>query len=79
TMYMWCATLAGAAIATRFLAPHTHGHWQLWSSIADVVIGLAVITASAYIVYVLEIVKVASPRARRRARREAKLDARRSA
>jgi len=32
TMYLWCVTLAGAALATRFLAPHAHGHWQLWSS-----------------------------------------------
>jgi len=79
TMYAWCATLAGAALATRFLAPHAHGHWQLWPSIADGAIGISVVAASAYIVYVLEIVKVASPRARRRARREAKLDARRSA
>jgi UDP-GlcNAc:undecaprenyl-phosphate GlcNAc-1-phosphate transferase len=79
TMYMWCATLAGAAIATRFLAPHAHGHWQLWSSAADVAIGLAVIAASAYIVYVLEIVKVTSPLARRRARRAAEPSERRSA
>ncbi|MGA9762681.1 MAG: MraY family glycosyltransferase [Gaiellaceae bacterium] len=79
TMYMWCATLAGAAIATRFLAPHAHGHWQLWPTSIDVLIGLMVIAASAYIVYVLEIVKVASPRTRMRARREAKLDERRSA
>jgi UDP-GlcNAc:undecaprenyl-phosphate GlcNAc-1-phosphate transferase len=71
TMYMWCGTLAGAAVATRFLAPHAHGHWQLWPSLADAGIGLSVLAASGYIVYVLEIVKVASPGARRRARREA--------
>ncbi len=68
TMYLWCATLAGAALATRFLAPHAHGHWQLWSTFADALIGLAVLAVSAYIVYVLEIVKVSSPRARRRRR-----------
>ena len=79
TMYLWCVTLAGAALATRFLAPHAHGHWQLWSSIADGAIGLSVLAASAYIVYVLEIVKVTSPRARRRARREAGSQERRSA
>ena len=67
-MYLWCVTLAGAALATRFLAPHAHGHWQLWSSIADGAIGLSVLAASAYIVYVLEIVKVSSPRTRRRRR-----------
>jgi len=68
TMYLWCSTLAGAAIATRFLAPHAHGHWQLWPMIVDGLIGLAVLAASAYIVYVLEIVKVSSPRTRRRRR-----------
>jgi UDP-GlcNAc:undecaprenyl-phosphate GlcNAc-1-phosphate transferase len=68
TMYVWCASLAGAALATRFLAPHAHGRWQLWPTIADALIGLAVLAASAYIVYVLEIVKVSSPRARRRAK-----------
>ena len=35
TMYVWCATLAGAALATRFLAPHAHGRWQLWPSVVD--------------------------------------------
>jgi UDP-GlcNAc:undecaprenyl-phosphate GlcNAc-1-phosphate transferase len=68
TMYLWCATLAGAALATRFLAPHAHGRWQLWPTVADALIGLAVLAASAYVVYVLEIVKVTSPRARRRAK-----------
>jgi len=68
TMYIWCSTLAGAALATRFLAPHAHGHWQLWPAIADAAIGLSVLAASAYIIYVLEIVKVASLRARRRRR-----------
>jgi len=68
TMYLWCGTLAGAALATKFLAPHAHGHWQLWPSIADAAIGLSVLAASAYIIYVLEIVKVASPRTRRRRR-----------
>ena len=68
TMYAWCVTLAGAALATRFLAPHAHGRWQLWPTIVDALIGLAVLGASAYIVYVLEIVKVESPRTRRRRR-----------
>ncbi len=68
TMYAWCLSLAGAALATRFLAPHAHGHWQLWPMIIDGLIGLAVLAASAYIVYVLEIVKVSSPRTRRRRR-----------
>ena len=71
TMYVWCVTLAAAALATRFLAPHAHGHWQLWQSIADGLIGLCVITMSAYIVYVLELVKFSSPRLRRPAEHSA--------
>ncbi len=79
TMYVWCATLAGAALATRFIPPHEHGRWALWPTVADAAIALAVLGASAYIVYVLEIVKVASPRARRRARTEAREQERQSA
>src|SRR6059058_5047512 len=29
-LYVWCATLAGAALATRFLHPHPAGHWRVW-------------------------------------------------
>jgi UDP-GlcNAc:undecaprenyl-phosphate GlcNAc-1-phosphate transferase len=68
TMYLWCATLAGAALATRFIPPHRHGVWEPWPLVADAAIALAVLGASAYVVYVLEIVKVASPRARWRRR-----------
>ena len=28
TMWGWCAILAGAALATRFIHPHAHGDWQ---------------------------------------------------
>src|SRR5947209_14608812 len=28
-IYVWCATLAGAALATRFIRPHAHGSWHL--------------------------------------------------
>src|SRR5213083_2907646 len=28
TMWGWCAILAGAALATRFIHPHAHGNWQ---------------------------------------------------
>ena len=27
-LYAWCATLALAALATRFVHPHRHGHWD---------------------------------------------------
>jgi UDP-GlcNAc:undecaprenyl-phosphate GlcNAc-1-phosphate transferase len=65
TMYCWCATLAGAALATRFMPPHEHGRWELWPTLAAAAIGLVVIGVSAYVVYVLEIVKVARPGSRR--------------
>lgn len=65
-LYAWCGTLAGAALATRFLRPHHHGHWQLWQTVAAAAIGLAALGASVYIAYLLEIVKLANPRIRRR-------------
>jgi UDP-GlcNAc:undecaprenyl-phosphate/decaprenyl-phosphate GlcNAc-1-phosphate transferase len=66
-IYAWCATLAAAALATRFIAPHPHGDWRLWAMAADAAIGLAAVAASLYMIYLLEIVKLASPRLRRRA------------
>ena len=27
-LYGWCVTLALAALATRFVHPHRHGHWD---------------------------------------------------
>jgi UDP-GlcNAc:undecaprenyl-phosphate GlcNAc-1-phosphate transferase len=65
-IYVWCATLAAAALATRFIAPRPHGEWRAWATATDAAIGLAAVAASLYIVYVLEIVKLASPRLRRR-------------
>src|SRR4051795_9323678 len=32
-MYLWCATLAAAALATRFIPFREHGHWHLWPSV----------------------------------------------
>ena len=34
TMWGWCAILAGAALATRFIHPHAHGDWQTGPTIA---------------------------------------------
>jgi UDP-GlcNAc:undecaprenyl-phosphate GlcNAc-1-phosphate transferase len=65
-MYAWCALLAGAALATRFIPFRAHGHWHLWPTIAVVGIGLAALAASIYTIYLLEIVKLANPRIRRR-------------
>jgi UDP-GlcNAc:undecaprenyl-phosphate/decaprenyl-phosphate GlcNAc-1-phosphate transferase len=66
TMWAWCAILAGAALATRFIHPHAHGVWHTWPSVAVAVIGAFALAASVYMVYLLEIVKLANPRIRRR-------------
>ena len=65
-MYAWCAILAGAALATRFIPFRAHGVWHLWPTVAVAGIGLVALAASLYIVYLLEIVKLANPRIRRR-------------
>jgi UDP-GlcNAc:undecaprenyl-phosphate GlcNAc-1-phosphate transferase len=75
TIYGWCATLAAAALATRFLEPRPHGHWRLWPTLVDSGIGLLALGASVYIVYVLEIVKLANPYLRRRAEEAERLTA----
>jgi UDP-GlcNAc:undecaprenyl-phosphate/decaprenyl-phosphate GlcNAc-1-phosphate transferase len=66
-LWIWCATLALAALATRFAPPHQHGHWSVVNIAIDAAAGLVALAFSLYVVYVLEIVKLASPRARRRA------------
>ena len=65
-IWAWCGTLAVAALGTRFIRPHAHGHWHLWRALAAGALGLVAIAASIYMVYLLEIVKLASPRVRRR-------------
>lgn len=66
TMWGWCATLAGAALATRFVPFRAHGEWHLWWTALAAAIGLVAVAASLYVVYVLEIVKLTNPRVRRR-------------
>jgi UDP-GlcNAc:undecaprenyl-phosphate GlcNAc-1-phosphate transferase len=66
TIYAWCVTLAAAALATRFIQPHPHGDWRPWAIAVDAAIGLAAVATSIYIVYLLEIVKLANPIMRRR-------------
>ncbi len=66
-LWAWCGTLALAALATRFAPPHHHGHWSPWNTGIDVAAGALAIAFSAYVVYLLELVKLATPRARRRA------------
>ena len=77
-LYAWCGTLALAALATRFAPPHPRGRWDASNLTVDVTVGVLAIAASAYIVYVLEIVKLANPFIRRREER-ARATARKSA
>jgi UDP-GlcNAc:undecaprenyl-phosphate GlcNAc-1-phosphate transferase len=65
-LWAWCGTLALAALATRFAPPHHRGDWNLTNLGLDVGAGLLAFAFSLYVVYLLEIVKLASPRARRR-------------
>jgi UDP-GlcNAc:undecaprenyl-phosphate/decaprenyl-phosphate GlcNAc-1-phosphate transferase len=67
TMYGWCLALAAAALATRFIPFREGGEWHLWPTLLAGAIGLVAVAISVYVVYALEIVKLASPRARRRA------------
>jgi UDP-GlcNAc:undecaprenyl-phosphate/decaprenyl-phosphate GlcNAc-1-phosphate transferase len=76
TMWGWCATLAAAALATRFIPFREGGTWHLWETLAAGAIGLLAVIASLYVVYLLEIVKLTAlvPRRsldRRRERRSA--------
>jgi UDP-GlcNAc:undecaprenyl-phosphate GlcNAc-1-phosphate transferase len=77
-MYAWCGILASAALATRFFPPRPHGEWDLSNTLIAGAIGLLALAASIYIAYLLEIIKLANPRIRRR-EEQARADARRSA
>jgi len=77
-IWTWCGTLAIAALGTRFIRPHAHGHWHVGRTVAAAALGLVALAASVYVVYLLEIVKLASPRSRRR-EEEVREAARRSA
>jgi UDP-GlcNAc:undecaprenyl-phosphate/decaprenyl-phosphate GlcNAc-1-phosphate transferase len=78
-MWGWCAILAGAALATRFIHPHAHGVWHAWPTVAVAAIGAVALAASIYMVYLLEIVKLANPRIRRREQEAREATARRTA
>jgi UDP-GlcNAc:undecaprenyl-phosphate/decaprenyl-phosphate GlcNAc-1-phosphate transferase len=66
TIWAWCASLAAAALATRFIPFRAHGVWHTWPTLAAALIALIALGFSIYVVYVLEIVKVANPYHRRR-------------
>jgi UDP-GlcNAc:undecaprenyl-phosphate GlcNAc-1-phosphate transferase len=65
-LWTWCGTLALAALATRFAPPHHHGHWSAVNVAVDIAAGTAAIAFSTYVIYLLELVKLETPRARRR-------------
>ena len=77
-MYAWCGILAAAALSTRFLPPRPRGEWDLSNAFIAGGMALLAVAASVYIAYLLEIVKLANPRIRRR-EEQARDDARRSA
>ena len=80
TMWAWTASLGAAALATRFIPFREGGAWHLWETVAVVAIALGALAFSVYVVYLLEIVKLANPRVRRRrADAERDRDVRRSA
>ena len=66
TIWLWCATLAAAALGTRFISIRPHGRWELWGTLGEFALVLLALGASIYVVYLLEIVKLANPRIRRR-------------
>ena len=66
TIWIWCSSLAAAALATRFIPFRAHGVWHTWPTVGAAAIGLVAVGFSIYVVYVLEIVKVSNPYHRRR-------------
>ena len=66
-MYGWCGALAAAALTTRFAPPRPGGDWHLWPTLLAVGVAVGALAYSLYVVYVLEIVKLARGRLRRRA------------
>ena len=65
-IWLWCGTLAATALSLRFIKPHQHGDWHPWRTAIVGAIGVVALAASVYMVYLLEIVKLANPIIRRR-------------
>jgi UDP-GlcNAc:undecaprenyl-phosphate/decaprenyl-phosphate GlcNAc-1-phosphate transferase len=65
-IYFWVAALAAAALGTRYIPFREDGRWHAWPTVGAVALGLLAVGASVYMVYLLEIVKLANPRIRRR-------------
>jgi UDP-GlcNAc:undecaprenyl-phosphate GlcNAc-1-phosphate transferase len=75
TMWLWCASLAGAALATRFVPFRKGGDWHPWETLAVAGIALVAIAFSIFVIYLLEIVKLMNPRIRRREQEQAETKA----
>ena len=65
-LWIWCATLALAALATRFAPPHHHGRWSMVNVGVDAAAAVLAVGFSLYVVVLLEIVRLSSVRPRRR-------------
>ena len=63
------------ALATRFVPFREGGEWHVWETLAVVGIALFALAFSVYVVYLLEIVKLANPRIRRREREREQAEA----
>ncbi|MFN8187942.1 MAG: MraY family glycosyltransferase [Gaiellales bacterium] len=57
-LWAWCAILAGAALATRFVPFRAHGQWNLWPTVGVSLIAAVALGATLYIVLLLEILKL---------------------
>jgi UDP-GlcNAc:undecaprenyl-phosphate GlcNAc-1-phosphate transferase len=65
TIYAWCLTLAATALATRFIPFREGGEWHLWPTILALAIVLVAVAFSVWVVYLLELVKLARVRSGR--------------
>src|SRR5580765_4331232 len=59
-------SFVATALALLFIRPHQHGEWHPWRTLVVSLFGLVSLAASVYMVYLLEIVKLANPMIRRR-------------
>ncbi len=75
-IYFWVGTLAAAALGTRYIPFREHGTWHPWPTVGAGALGLLAVGASIYMIYLLEIVKLANPRIRRRRREQAEAERR---
>jgi UDP-GlcNAc:undecaprenyl-phosphate GlcNAc-1-phosphate transferase len=56
-LHAWAALLAAWAIMVRFVPPRPRGEWDLGNALVVSAVGLAVLVASVWMVYTLEILK----------------------